>query len=227
MDNQSKILIQFPTRERPQKFLMVAKKYIAFLGDRENYEMNISCDDDDFTMNNPKMINRIYDELGDKVTISFNPNKNKHQACNADVGSFQFDIVLLASDDMIPKEFGYDNIIRKHFQSYFPNFDGVLHFDDGHQHEKLNTLSILGRKYYDRFKYIYNESYISLWADAEFDMTSRILGKRIYIERVIIKHEHPNIVTTVPYDELYRKNDSVELKDRAMYFKRLAVNFNL
>lgn len=189
--------------------------------------MNVSCDDNDFTMNNPKMINKIYDIFGEHVRISFNPNKNKHEACNADISSYTFDIVLLASDDMIPKEVGYDNIIRKYFSMYFPNFDGVLHFDDGHQHDKLNTLSILGRTYYNRFGYIYNQEYISLWADAEFDMISRILGKRKYIERVIIKHEHPNIVTTVPYDELYRKNDSTELKDRTTYFKRKAKNFNL
>jgi hypothetical protein len=227
MDNPAKLLIQFPTRERPQKFLMVAKKYMDFMEDKKNWIMNVSCDDNDFTMNDPKMINKIYDTFGDHVRINFNPNKNKHEACNADISSFTFDIVLLASDDMIPKEVGYDNIIRKYFSMYFPNFDGVLHFDDGHQHDKLNTLSILGRKYYDRFGYIYNQEYISLWADAEFDMISRILGKRKYIERVIIKHEHPNIVTTVPYDELYRKNDSAELHDRSVFFKRKAINFNL
>ena len=224
----AKILIQFPTRQRPAKFIQVAKKYFSYLHDKENTIMHVSCDVDDFTMNNPKMIGKVYNLAPEgKVFLSFNENTSKHQACNAGIADFDFDIVLLASDDMIPKEPGYDNIIRKYFNTYFPNFDGVVHFDDGHQHDRLNTLSILGKPYFDRFGYIYHESYKSLWADNEFDEVSRILGKHRYIEQMIIKHEHPGTNAAVVNDELYRKNNAFELADRTNYQKRKAMNFHL
>jgi len=223
-----KILIQFPTRERPQKFLHVAKKYIDYMNKKTNWHMNVSCDEDDSTMNNPTMIRKVYNLAPDGfITLNFNANQNKIQAVNADVDSFEFDIVLLASDDMIPKERGYDMIIRKYFSSYFPDLDGVLHFDDGHQHDMLNTLCILGRAYYNRFKYIYHPSYKSLWADNEFDEVSRTLGKRRYIERLIIKHDHPDANINVPNDELYIRNNRFELADRTNYNNRKAKNFDL
>jgi len=224
----ARILIQFPTRQRPEKFIQVAKKYIDLLSDKDNWIMNISCDEDDFTMNNVPMIKRIFKLAPeDKVVLNFNANKNKIQAVNANISDFDFDIVLLASDDMIPKERGYDNIIRKHFETYFPDFDGVVHYDDGHQHDKLNTLSILGKSYFDKFGYIYHPSYISLWADNEFDEISRTLGKHRYIEQVIIKHEHPGTNMNVINDDLYIKNNAFELADRTNYNQRKAMNFNL
>ena len=225
---EAKILIQFPTRQRPEKFLYVAKKYIDLLNNKADWVMNVSCDEDDESMNNPRMIERIYNLAPDsQITLNFNPNQNKIDAINADVDSLEFDILILASDDMIPRERGYDNIIRKYFNNYFPTFDGVLHFDDGHQHEKLNTLCILGRYYYERFHYIYHPTYISLWADNEFSEVSRTLGKSRYIEEVIIKHEHPASNSNILTDDLYIKNNTFELTDRTNYRKRKLLNFNL
>jgi hypothetical protein len=67
-----------------------------------------------------------------------------------------FDILLLASDDMIPIVKGYDRIIRDNMPL---DTDRVLHFNDGHRTDSLNTLCILGKKYYDRFGYIYYPEY--------------------------------------------------------------------
>ncbi|HDY87147.1 MAG TPA: hypothetical protein ENH82_03405 [bacterium] len=225
---KAKILIQFPTRERPNKFLTVARKYIDFLSDKENWIMNVSCDIDDLTMNNPLMIDKVYDLAPEgKIFLNFNENGNKHIACNADISSFEFDICLLASDDMIPKEPGYDDTIRHYFGLYFPYFDGVVHFNDGHQGERLNTCPIVGRKYLERSGIIYEESYIGLWADREFDAISRILGKWQYINQVIIRHEHYSLKEGVERDDLYLKNDSFEPQDRANFQLRQARNFYL
>jgi hypothetical protein len=227
MERKAIILIQFPTRERPDKFLMVAKKYIDLMQDKENWIMNISCDVDDFTMNNKKMINACY-KLGKEgqVFLNFNENKSKIEAVNANIGEFDFDICILASDDMIPKEPHYDDVIRDYYQRFFPNYDGVLHFNDGFQRDQLNTLSILGYPYWKRFGYIYHPSYISLWADAEFDNVSRRLGKRQYFDQVIIKHEHPNF-GYVQNDPLYLKNDSFNSRDQKTFFDRSAMSFDL
>ena len=225
---EAKILIQFPTRQRPQKFLHVAKQYIDLLNNKTDWVMNVSCDIDDATMNNPRMIKKVYDLAPDGfIILAFNDNHSKIEAVNADVGLFEYDIILLASDDMIPKERGYDNVIRKYFKNYFPTFDGVLHFNDGNQKDTLNTLCILGKPYYNRFQYIYHPSYFSLSADIEFDEVSRTLGKHKYIEEIIIKHEHPAYNSNIINDDLYLKNNTFALIDKTNYNNRKARNFGL
>ena len=67
---------------------------------------------------------------------------------------------------MIPEIKGFDSIIRNEMQKLFPDTDGILWFFDGWRKD-LNTLCILGRKYYDRFGYIYHPDYNSFWSDAE------------------------------------------------------------
>ena len=221
------LLIQFPTRERPDKFLLVAKKYIDLLHDKENWIMNVSCDEDDFTMNNPKMIKKVY-ELAPEghIYLNFNDNKSKIQAVNADVDSFSWNILLLASDDMIPKEPNYDKTIRDLYKRFYPNYDGVLHFNDGYQKANLNTLCIIGYTYYCRFGYIYHPSYLSLYADDEFDLVSKHLGKKMYFDQVIIKHEHPNLGYG-ENDQLYLKNGKLDAIDRKNFRDRKSINFGL
>ena len=227
MDNKAILLIQFPTRERPDKFLLVAKKYIDLLEDKDNWMMNISCDEDDFSMNNPAIIRKVYN-LADEghIYLNFNANKSKIQAVNADVDSFKFDILLLASDDMIPKEPNYDKTIRDYYKRFFPDYDGVLHFNDGYQRDQLNTLSIIGRTYYSRFGYVYHPSYLSLYADDEFDLVSKHLGKKKYFDQVIIKHEHPNF-GFIENDQLYIKNGKLDAIDRKTFRDRKSINFGL
>jgi hypothetical protein len=75
---------------------------------------------------------------------------------------------------------------------HYPDTDGVLWFNDGYQGNRLNTLCILGKKYYDRFNYIYHPDYISVWCDNEFMDVANLLGKQIYFDDIIIRHEHPD-----------------------------------
>ena len=153
-------------------------------------------------------------------------NKNKIEAINADMEGRDFDILLLASDDMIPQQEGYDTIIRQNFKKFFPDTDGVLWFNDGYQGNRLNTLCILGKKYYDRFGYIYHPSYISLWCDTEFTEVSKILNKVKYIDHVIIKHEHP-VWLGQEWDDLQKKNDSFNNRDMEKFTERKKLNFEL
>lgn len=189
-----KLYIQFPTRGRPNQFKKYLLRYMEFLSDIDNTEIHISCDIDDHTMNNDVMTSFIYRLKN--TSISFNNNKNKVEAINR-VNSLDWDILLLASDDMWPEIEGYDDIIRKEMQKSFPDLDGVLHFNDGIQEANLNTLAIVGKKYYDRFGFIYNPIYKSVYCDAEFQAISENMEKVKYIDKIIISHNrklyHDNI----------------------------------
>ena len=102
--------------------------------------------------------------------------------------------------------------------------DGVLWYSDGHQKDVLNTLCILGKKYYERFNYIYYPEYKSWYSDNEFTKVSKILNKVKYFDRVIIEHQHP--------DWGYGKHDIIHIDnhknasfDRNIFQNREKKNF--
>lgn len=217
-----KLLIKFPTRARPEKFFKVLDIYYNLLDSLSDTRFIISCDSDDKSMNCDNIISKLKNYKN--LEFFFSNNKNKIEAINANIIDEDFDIILLASDDMIPQEKGYDTIIKQSFKKFFPDTDGVLWFNDGYQETRLNTLCILGKKYYNRFGYIYNPTYVSLWCDTEFTDVSRILNKVKYIPHVIIKHEHP-VWLNEQWDDLQIKNDSFNNIDRLNYEKRKQHNF--
>jgi len=239
-----KILFKYPTRSRPLKFAKCIHEYFRLMKNREDFEISISVDNDDPTMNNPSVIEFL--EKIPNSTHKFSDNKSKIEAINADIPETDWDILVLISDDMIPEVEGYDNIIREKMIEHYPDTDGVLWFFDGWRKD-LNTLCILGRKYYDRFGYIYHPSYESFWSDAEFTEVATKLNKQTYFDQVIIRHLHPDIVIqdentakkfanlfpeyaskgSAGHDELWKKNSLEGDPDHKIYLERKEKGFNL
>lgn len=218
-----KLLIKFPTRGRVKKFFNTLDSYYKLLSGKNNVRFLIACDIDDLTMNNDIVKNKFKSYTN--LEVIYSNNKTKVEAINADVSQQDFQIVLLASDDMIPIVANYDSIIIKNMCDYFSDFDGVLWFNDGTQQDRLNTLCILGKTYYNRFNYIYNPEYKSLWCDMEFTLVGNILGKQRYFDNVIIKHEHHSI-TNEKIDNIYIKNEIYETEDKQTFIKRQYDKFN-
>ena len=111
-------------------------------------------------------------------------------------------------------------------EDYFPDTDGVLWFNDGYQSRAMNTLCILGKKYYDRFGYIYHPDYISLWCDNEFTVVANTLGRQKYFEQVIIQHQHP-AAGFGENDKLYNENDKYNDSDMSTFMRRQKNRFGL
>jgi len=191
-----KILVQFPTLARPTKFLKCLHKYTDLASSKHSIFFNVNCDVDDDTMNSSHIKRQIADLIYGyhylDGQINFDRNTNKIGSINAHIEDchFDFDIVVCASDDMIPQDYGWDDEIALAMTKHFPNLDGCTHFNDGYTQNNLITLSILGRKLYDHFGYIYHPDYKSLYCDNEFTQEVHRLGKVAYIDNVIIKHEH-------------------------------------
>lgn len=218
-----KLLIKFPTRARKDKFFSVLDKYYNLLT-TDNVYFLISCDTDDIEMNNEDVKKRL--EKYKNLRVEFKDNKSKVEAINSGLAGEEFDILLLASDDMIPEYKGYDSAIKKVMNTYFPDLDGVIWTSDGFQKANLNTLCILGKKYYDRFRYIYHPDYKSLYCDQEFTAVSIALKKVVYVDNVLIRHQQYSIIKEQP-DELYIRNDNLQYKDRKTFEERQARNFDL
>ena len=223
-----RLLIKFPTRERKNKFFQVLDLYIQKCNDLKNTAFLISMDLDDSEMNHPFTKKKFeeYKTKGIRLAYFYSNNKTKIQAINADIENIKgWDIVLLASDDMVPVIQGYDDIIRRDMKTHFPDTDGVLWYNDGHQ-ERLNTLCILGKTYYERFDYIYHPDYISLWCDNEFMDVSFKLNRCYKSSETIIVHDHP-VWTTGIYDKLYAKNEGYYRIDEETFKRRSSIGYGL
>jgi hypothetical protein len=108
----------------------------------------------------------------------------------------------------------------------YPDTDGILFFNDGFKGQELNTLCILGKKYYKRFGYIYYPEYKSTWCDNEFMKVGFMLKRQKYFPMVIIKHEHPDWGYG-EHDIIHSKNFNDLDFDRKLYSYRESKNFNI
>lgn len=221
-----KLLIKIPTRSRSEQFFNTLDLYYRKLSGEIPYWFLITCDLDDPTMNCAEVKERFahYPNL----TVQFSRNETKIEAYNRDIEKYVdwFDILLVTSDDMEPVAQGYDKIIADQMLAHFPDFDGVLNFHDGYVGEILNTLPVIGKKYYERFGYAYHPAYHALWCDNELTVVSRMLGKEAVINQIIIRHNHP-LYRSASFDALLTRNESFYYTDQAIYEQRRARCFDL
>ena len=225
-----RILLKCPTRNRPQKIISTLNAYMKLANHPEQIGVAISCDDDDTSMSR----NIVHEELHRILRptawhrIFTSPNTNKIEACNANMTEidWEWDIVLLVSDDMIPQVQGYDDVIRAHMT---PDTNRILWFNDGFQGEKLNTLCVFGRTMYNHFGYIYNPEYKSLFCDTELTDLCRgeLKSRCVYIPYCIIRHEHPGTGYAQNMDALYQQNQRYWSQDMYTYIRRKAYEYDM
>jgi hypothetical protein len=223
-----RLLIKFPTRGRPEKFYSTFNRYVEFLSGKNEVTFLVTIDDDDETMPIKEAVERL--DVGEHenihVLVKGGTSKSKIDAVNRDMDvAPDFDVVLLASDDMIPAFPGYDNVILQAMEKYFPSTNGVLWFNDGYTAKRLNTLVCMGRVYFKQFGYIYHPDYTSLWCDNEFMRVANRLGRQAYIDWPIIRHEHPMNTPDVEKDALYDASERWYAADEAVFTRRQAERF--
>jgi hypothetical protein len=201
---------------------------MTFLSGRHDVRFVVSMDADDATMNNDAM--REWFETRKRnadIKYCYGHSKSKIEACNADMEGEYGDILLLASDDMVPVQMSYDDVIVKCFEQAFPDFDGAIKFWDGLRdiNDSLMTLTVMGFPLYKQFGYIYNPEYTSLYCDNEQTQVCAALGKLAKCDLCIIKHEW----TPEPFDALHARNENKDMYsiDQRVYEARLARGFDM
>lgn len=215
------VLVKFPTRERPNRFISTFGSWHSTRS-LSSTKFLISIDEDDATMNNSAMLGKLKTFTNTEVNVG--SSKSKVEAINTGLQDQKFDLLVLASDDMIPVFSGWDGrIVRDNFQ-FFPGFDGAVHYPDGYRSDII-TMSILGFNIYRQFGYVYHPEYKSLWCDNEFTHVVQQLGKYQFIDQVLFKHEHP-FNTKGARDHLYFRNDALFMRDKKVYESRLTQNFD-
>lgn len=225
-----RILLKCPTRNRPQKIMSTLSAYMRLANHPEQLGVAISCDHDDTSMSRNLVHEELHRILGKTAwhSIFMSPNKSKIEACNANMNEidWEWDIVVLVSDDMIPQVQGYDDVIRMHMT---PDTNKILWFNDGYQGDKLNTLCVFGRQMYNHFGYIYNPDYKSLFCDTELTDLCRgeLKDRCVYIPYCIIRHEHPGTGYAQNMDSLYERNQKFWNEDMYTYIRRKAYAYDL
>lgn len=216
------ILFKFASRSRPQKFFSCLDNIQENISDKKNYLIACTLDTDDNSMNTTA--NHAKLETYQNLTLLWGTSRNKIDAINRGMEGLKWDIIVNTSDDMWFTKRGFDEVIRNDMNNYFPDTDGVLHYNDGVAAERVMTLSILGRKYYERDNYIYHPDYVNLWADNEATEVAKIRGKHKYLSYSIFNHNHPS-VGKAAYDDQYRRTESYYIIDGQTFEKRKAKNF--
>lgn len=118
---------------------------------------------------------------------------------NMNLDTIDWDIVLPIFNPVIAAK-GFDSI-TKIYQNKFPNLDGVLLLNDQHP--------IIGKKYYEKFGYVYNPVYKKKNFEEEFfDILKQ--SDNIYF-----------------YDKTYFKNLDLKSDDDKIYEMRKKFNFEV
>ena len=115
---------------------------------------------------------------------------------NYKLNEIEWDIVMPIFRPFIATR-GFDSIIMELYKEKFPNLDGVLWFNDNIQKD-IATFPIIGRKYYEKYGYIFNEIYNKKNFEEEFTDILKLNEKYYYEEKVIfkilqLKHDDDNI----------------------------------
>lgn len=193
-------------------------------------EFLISMDEDDNTMNNDAIRKRLNTliEGGVDLKYFYGNSTTKIQAINADMekASDDWDLVFNGQDDMIPTAVGYDDVMLKRLFELFPDTDGAIWINDQYMgYDENCTIVASGRKYYERFGYIYHPAYDSLFADNEYTEVGKALGKLIYIPDRIMKHDW--IGKDQSLDPLIQRNESSEKysADKKVFEERKRLGF--
>lgn len=227
-----KILFKYTSRSRRSNFLRGIDSIVNNLADKSNYHILISLENEfnDSSMHPLPQLDCVH-------TYKVNPDKptSKVDAINRDLNEFtkvcDWDILVNMSDDMVFIEKGFDNIIRDTFKyvkqgvfnkresSIYNDLDLCVHFPDGVTNEKLISMSILGRMYYERDKYIYHPDYKSLYCDEETMEVAKVRGCYKYVDKHIFKHLHP-AHGNAPSDDQYRYTESFHPIDSATFQRR-------
>ena len=205
------ILFNFATRSRPAKFIdaiaSINENIVTY-----DYHILVKIDDDDESMKCFEPVQNIEFVGGNSV--------NKIDAINRNIPD-DWDILINMSDDMRFLVYGFDQQIISDFGN---DLDQLIHYPDGHVNERLITMSIMGKAYYDRFGYVYHPDYTSLWCDNEQHDVALELGKYKYVDKQLFVHDHPAWTGKAP-DQLLIETQKYYRQDEQTYKKRKAVGF--
>ena len=129
----SRILIKYATRGRANMFAKAIQNIRNTMLTKD-YEVLITADEDDRTMNNPQV--RTYVQRTPRLKIVYGRSESKVHAINRDMEhASPWDILVNMSDDMVFKVRGWDRkVIANSKDIWGDSLDWFGHWSDGYTH---------------------------------------------------------------------------------------------
>jgi hypothetical protein len=218
-----KILYKFASRSRPDRLFKCLDNMHAMMK-HDNYAIEITADLNDETMFNPEVTAKV--DNYPNTRIHYGTSLNKIHAINRDMPLFtDWDILINMSDDMEFIQHGFDLTILADYEALKAG-DVLMHYPDQAAGQALITMAIMDKKYYDRFGYIYNPEYKSLFCDNEQQEVAKKLGRYVFIKKRLFNHNHP-AWGLAQMDDLMVHTESFHAEDKATFERRKAINFDL
>ena len=222
----AKYLIKYASRGRPEEFKKNISTIFNTIGNVE-YKILCSFDSDDASMNNDHIKEFIH--LRPRIEYYFGEHISKIDAINRDIDKTTFDwnILINYSDEMNFRRQNWGERMEVLISDIWPDFkDFFAHFNDGYVSDKLPTMSIIDREYYNRDGYIYFPSYKSFSCDAEAMYVAMMRGRYHYFNEVLFTHDHMAYTGQRP-DNTYQINSMHEDYDVSIYFDRMKTYFDV
>ena len=207
------ILVKYPSRERPHRFLDVLKGWVEKADDLNRIQFLFSFDTDDAKM---REASKWIEKLNINAVTVYGTSRSKVDAINRDFDKADpWDAVLVVSDDMWCVHQGWDSEIRR---ACMMHPDHLVWFPDQKQ-RSMCTLPCMDKAYYDRDGWVYDPRFKSVFCD---DLQTDIANQRerlVMVPLTIAEHRHPANVNNVLPDALYRRNETSEIwkHDEALY----------
>lgn len=204
------ILFNFASRSRPKKFNALVESIHNLC--TQPFTILAKLDSDDITLDQ-------YAKEG--VTVALGLSTSKINAINRDIPKEGWDIIVDVSDDFVFTRPGFDDIIREHCGR-----NDVIHFPEPFAKERIIIMAVMGNEYYNRFGYIFNPVYFSLFCDDELTSVAKSLGAYKLVREDIFYHAHPSAGYGKP-DRQTMITEAFWKQDQKVYNKRLSENFGL
>lgn len=230
-----KILVKFPSRERPDRFFASLDSIYNNVHRGDLLYVLVTIDTNDATMNNEDVINRMgqYKNLqviaGDSTSKIHAINRDMELIPELFPEAADWDIVVVMADDQQFCVPDFDEYIRGEMQVAFPDTDGYLHFWEKDSHTALNVMTIKGRKYYERFGFLYDPRFKSLWVDNLQMEIAKMLGKYRFVHFEIFRHFNPAYgYEGYEKDDLFIEQQEIGYTvDQELFFQLKSKNFEI
>lgn len=216
-----KILVKYASRGRPGRFFDGMDSIYNNCALKDAIRVLITLDEDDVTMNNDVVRNRIKEYPNTHVI--FGKSENKIHATNRDMDLLpeewrDWQIIANFSDDQRFNIYGWETMIMVDFNSVSPDFSHFMAYLDQDTRGALSTLYIAGRKWYDQFGFIYDPQFKSLFCDNLVEDAAKHLGKYHFTGYCIYQHLNP-AYGHLPEDELFRSQQDIGWDvDQKLYY---------
>lgn len=214
-----RILVKYPSRERPGQFLDRLNRMLLLADHPEKLYFLFS-----FDQNDPSMfpMEKKLVEMNIWGAIHYGHSKSKVDAVNRDMElvDVDWDVLLLMSDDMVCEMKGWDSRILREIEGTTE----CLWFTDGYQKD-ICTMPIITRFNYERYGYIYHPHYRSVFCDNEQTEKAMEIGVMKFVDEVMFRHVHPANTEGYKGDQLHTRNEMAWSVDERTYKQRKANGF--